>query len=118
MPAELVLLSFSRAEFRALHKAATAGDEQAVQQIDSIWEEYKDREIECFICGRECEHPPFALMLPEPNSGAQVIAAPLCPACRDLDPMRRWGRALKLLGKMHQAKTGRQCHFNLMPRQR
>jgi len=117
---ELVLLSFSRAEFVSLHRAATRdGDLDAVQAIESVWDEYQGRELACFLCHGVAAKPPYTMVLPDPiQERAKLIGAPLCPTCRDLPDMVRWGRCLKLLTKMHKARTGKQLHFNLVGQQR
>jgi len=111
-----LLLSFNRAEFRRLHKAATQGDEPSLQEIEAIWQPYRDRALECLLCGSETAHPPFCMMLPDPSNDLKLIGAPLCASCRDLPDMVRWHRPLKRLGKMHKAETGKQAHFNIMGR--
>jgi hypothetical protein len=116
---ELVLLSFSRSEFARANKLALQGDEAAIQQIESVWDEYQGRSLACFLCNHETAHPPFTMMLPDPvQERAKLIGAPLCSACRDLPAMVRWGRCLKLLTKMEKARSGRQLHFNLVGQQR
>jgi hypothetical protein len=114
---ELILLSFSRAEFVSLHRAALKGDEEAVQAIETMWDDYRDRPVECLLCATECRHPWFTMMLPD-HVHAKLVAAPLCPTCRDLPTMVRWHRCLKLIGKMHSARTGKQVHFDLMSKRR
>jgi len=36
---------------------------------------------------------------------------PLCNQCRELPKMIRWSRTMKVLRKMHQAKTGKNVQF-------
>ena len=114
---ELVLLSFDRGEFRKLHKAALSGDEQAVQQIETIFAAYKEQGVACFLCDSET-HEPFCMMLPDGADYQKLIAAPLCTSCRDLAPMQRWHRCLKLLSKMAGARLKKQVHFDLVGRRR
>jgi hypothetical protein len=110
--AELVVLSLDRAELDANMKRARRGDEEAMQTLEHIWDNYAD--LACFLCDHEVERPVFTLMLPERGLRAKVIAAPLCRACRALPSMQRLGRAIKLLKKM----WGKGTHFTFAPRRR
>jgi hypothetical protein len=114
---ELVILSLNRAEFDATHKQALAGDEQALQAIASVWDDYADRDLECFICGGIVERPVFTMALPERKDHTKAIAVALCLRCRALPPMQRLGRALRLLKKMW-SRNGKQMHFTFKPRRR
>ena len=84
---EAPTLSFAKAEFRRLHKPASQGDEQSLQQIEAIWNPYRDHSIECFLCPRKCEHPPFAMLCRtppiSPNSSPRrsVLLAATCQQC-------------------------------------
>ena len=114
---ELLLLSFSRSEFRRLHRLAMKGDEDAIQQIESVWDEHRDREIEieCFLCQAVIIEPrPFCMVLPDPSADHELIGAPLCSICRDLPTLVRWHRCLKLVSKMGKARSGRQLHYNIV----
>lgn len=108
---ELVLLSFDRREFNALHRAATKGDEAALRDIESIWDGYADREVECFLCGEIAAHPPFSMMLPERAEPSKIIAAPLCVACRDLPKMVRLNRVTKMARRVF-ARRAKQLHYS------
>lgn len=78
--------------------------------MEHLWDDYSDRDIECFLCGGVCENPPFSLTMPERNNERRVIIAPLCPACRDLPKMIRLNRTLKLLRKMW-GRNGKRVQF-------
>ena len=98
--AELVLLTFDRAAFGQVHKAASKGDEAALREMEHLWDDYAACVIECFLCGAVTENPPFSMTMPERNNDSKVIIAPLCTACGDLPRMIRLNRTLKLLHKM------------------
>jgi hypothetical protein len=88
---ELVLLSLGRTEFMALHKAAAAGDPDAIDALGTLWSDHQDKEIECFTCGNTIEERPlFAMILPEYNDNSRLIAAPLCTTCKNRPPTLRW----------------------------
>jgi hypothetical protein len=99
-------------ELDALHKRALRGDKEAAAAFDHLWDDYKDRELECFLCGNEVERPVFTLALPERSDPTKEMAVPLCLAYRALPPMQRLGRALKLLKKMWKG-----THFTFKPGQ-
>jgi hypothetical protein len=111
---ELVILSLNRTEFNETHKRAAAGDEQALRELEQLWNNYADRALACFLCDNEVERPVFTLMLPERRDRTKAIAVPLCLACRALPSMQRLGRAIKLLKKM----WGKGTHFTFKPRRR
>jgi hypothetical protein len=114
---ELVLLTFDRGQFEALHRAAGKGNEAALGDLLAPWAPYKDTELECFICGGlVTERPPFVTMLPERDDRSKVIAAPVCTNCHDLPKLVRLHRAFTLLKKMWGG--GRQIHLTFQPPKR
>ena len=111
--AELVLLSLERAEIAKLHRAALAGDRDALAAIEAIWDDYRGRALTCFLCDREVtEFPPFAVIFGDIADPAKGVAAPLCRACHTLPQQVRWSRAMKILRAMHKAKTGKDLHYH------
>lgn len=108
---ELVLLSFDRAQFEVLHRAAGKGDEDAQREMEHLWDDYAGRELECFLCGAVTENPPFSMTMPERNADSKVNIAPLCNACHELPRMVRLNRTLKLLHKMW-GRGGKRVQFS------
>jgi hypothetical protein len=112
--AELILLSLDRLHLDALYVRAQKGDQDAIDQIDAIWDEHKDKEIACFLCNAVVALPIFTLFLPELNNVKQAVAAPLCGTCRELSPAQRMNRAIKMLKRM-SARTGKNITFTWAP---
>jgi hypothetical protein len=110
--AELVLLSLNRRAFDALYKRAHRGDEQALKELDVLWDGYKGQSVACFICDKEIGHPFATICLPEHKMADAIIAAPLCEVCADLPSGTKWHRALKMLKAMAKRKDGKQTHYS------
>jgi hypothetical protein len=92
--AELVVLTVSRQE---IAKAARRRDNQVF--VD-LWADYRDRELECFLCGGLVDTDPiFSLLLRDKNP-AQGLAVPLCQACVALPKMTRLAKSTRMLKKM------------------
>jgi hypothetical protein len=108
---ELVLLSFDRAQFEALHRAAGKGNEDALREMEHLWDDYAGQELECFLCGAVTENPPFSMTMPERNADTRVTIAPLCTACHHLPRMVRLNRTMKLLQRMW-SRRGKRVQFN------
>jgi hypothetical protein len=117
--AVLDLKSITRTEFNSLDARRLAGDENAANWFRELWDGTDPPA--CFICDRaiEGEHAvngrPCLIVLPEITND-DLILAPLCRGCRDLPTMVRMSRSLKLLRKMHKARTGRNIGFCFAPR--
>jgi hypothetical protein len=112
--AELIVLNIDRAEFTALHRAASQGDRDAIHAIAGWWKEYEDKELACFICdGPVTQRPIPSQVLPENGDSSKLIAAPLCKICFELPPMLRLSRALKVLKRMYSAKNGKNVTFGI-----
>jgi hypothetical protein len=82
-----------------------------------MWDQYKDRELACFLCDQPVDRstPICTQVLPEYDDGRgggdnKLIGAPLCESCRDLAPAVRWSRSLKVL-QMFSANTGKNIRF-------
>ena len=110
--AALVLLNLDRREFESLHKRANGGDEAAAQELESLWDDYRDRALACFTCDSVVEWLVFNMVLPEQGDYGKLIAAPLCNTCRALPRMKRLNRAIKVLKKMYSAKSGKNITFH------
>jgi hypothetical protein len=110
---ELVLLSLNRKEFLDLAKRSEAGEATAIDAIGRLWDDHRHKAIACFLCDEAVDTtvPIFSMILPEHNDN-QLIAAPLCTRCRDLPPMLRWSRSLRVLQKVHSARTGKNIRFH------
>ena len=107
----LTLLTLERETFLPLHTAAEQGDEDAARQIEALWADYADGEIECFLCGGVVMVRPIrAVIVPDYNNDS-LLAMPLCEPCFDLPKAQRWGRTLRLLKKMWSARSGKNIHF-------
>ena len=115
--AELVLLTFERRAFDAMHRAALRGDAAALREMEGLWDEYRDAGVACFLCDAVAEHPPFSMMLPEHADPSRLIAAPLCAACRDLPKMVQLNRCIRLLKRMWST-NGKVVTFSFAPRRR
>ena len=120
--AELVLLSFPRAEIDRLHMAAERGDKDALKSLETLWSvDYAGQTLLCFLCDAEIPVDgtpgvPFTMIVPDPaQPNDRVTAAALCQNCAALPRMVRWHRSFKLIKRMHKARFGRQWHFNLTP---
>jgi hypothetical protein len=79
MAAELILLTLDRDWLLALHKRAQQGDQEAIASIAATWNDYKDREIACFICDQPVDQstPICMQILPEYNDDTKLIGAPV-----------------------------------------
>ena len=116
--AELVLLSFDRAEIAALHKQSVNGEPEAVRFFQNLWADYRDQSLDCFLCDREipeAEFPPICCIVGDIADPTKAIGCPLCERCRDLPQMVRWNRCMKMLRQMHRAKTGKDFHYVFSP---
>jgi hypothetical protein len=116
--AELILLSLDRRHLDALYLRARKGDQDASDQIDAIWDAHRDKEIACFLCNAVVAWPVFSLILPELSDNTKVIAVPLCGLCRELRPGQRLHRSLKMLKRMHSARTGKNVTLTWAPMRR
>ncbi len=114
--AELVLLTLNRREFHLLFQRARQGDEQAMAELDAFWDQHK--EIACFLCDATISERPFTLMLPETGKSPMIMAAPLCTVCRELAPMVRLHKAIRILQQMYRRKNGKQMHFSFVAQYR
>jgi hypothetical protein len=111
--AELILLSLQRAEFLAMHRAGLNGDQSAARALVKLWADYNDRELACFLCDAPVERPVATQVLPENHDDAKLLAAPLCERCRDLPPMLRLSRCLKVLKRMYSARNKKYVTFSV-----
>jgi hypothetical protein len=112
----LVLLTLDRQQFLDLERADKAGDAAAHDQLTTLWAGYEDQVVKCFVCDADVTWPISSVLLPEPTNAKQLIVAPLCPSCMGLPPTLKAARCLKVLKKMHFARTGRRAlgfHFNV-----
>lgn len=105
--AEVALLSLSRAEIVPIARRAAQGDPEARQTLDGLWLDFRDREIECFLCGNIVDFDrPFTFLAPD-RTPDEMIVTPLCSDCAALPELYRWNRALKLFKKMWPGATFR-----------
>jgi hypothetical protein len=107
--AELLIVNLDKLQFTVLHRAAARGDPQARDAVIHMFDEWRDREINCFLCNSADCQPPYAQILPERND-YQLLAVGLCIECRDLPVMQKMGRCLRALRKMWGTKA---FHFNI-----
>ena len=115
--AELVILNIPSDLSDRMHRLAAAGDAAADRWFQELWSDYAGP-FECFLCGAEIEKNGRLATLAVPDRRAkkghkqQMMISLICPACRDLPPMIRWNRAIRMVKRMH----GRQYNFNLKRR--
>ena len=112
--AELVLLDLDRNWFLCANKAAEAGNQDALDDIKSIWSPYEGVEISCFLCDAVCseQFPPFAQIVPVYNSPTRLLAIPCCTSCARLPSQVRMGRLLRLLKRMWSERYGKNVTFH------
>jgi hypothetical protein len=91
---ELVILTLDRDWFLHRHKAALNGDPESVEAIASLWDDYQDTELACFVCDEPAERPVFAQVLPAENHH-KLLATPLCERCPICPTMSGSAGALK-----------------------
>jgi hypothetical protein len=116
--AEPVLLSLSRSEWDSMYRLAYKGELWAADQIDALWDGYKDQPVPCFLCDHQCGWPvPNTLILPEHGDPRRVLAAPLCWECGELPQMVKFNRAIHILREMFR-KEGCQYHVTFNPKRR
>ncbi len=119
--AKLDLKSITRTAFADLDRRARSGDQEAKEYFRDLWSDAIDPA--CFQCDVEISGEnaingrPYSIVLPE-TVNDDLIIAPLCRSCRDLDKMVRMSRCLRLLRRMHRARTGRNIGFCFAPRRR
>ncbi len=88
--ATLDLKSITRTEFNALDARRRAGDPEAADWFRTIWDGADP--VVCFLCDvpiegdRAVNGRPCLIVLAEITND-DLILAPLCRACRDLDKM-------------------------------
>jgi hypothetical protein len=114
MAANLVLLTLDRQDFTTLERAAKAGDEAAIAQLSSWWEDYRESVVSCFLCDNDVSWPINSCLLPDPMAPTKLICAPLCLSCVELPRVIKLSRWLKLLKQIYRARTGKRCpafHF-------
>jgi len=108
--AELIILDLSRDWFLSASKAAEAGDQDALKDIQDLWSKYEHLEIECFLDGQlVTQRPPFMLTLPDYGSTTRLLGLPLCTRCQNLPSQLRFARAISLLKKMWKTRYGKRC---------
>ena len=116
-----VLLSIDRATFMRMHKRAPENDPAVVAPLAKLWEPYAETALECFTCGAADiqPRPVFLMVLPEyiaRFAATKLIVAPLCLACRDIQPpQRRFARCLTILKRMAKARDGKGVAFARLP---
>jgi hypothetical protein len=115
---ELVMLTLDRAAVDDLNQRAMAGDEAALAEFEHLWDDYRDRDLECFLDGNACGPAPFTIFLPDRDGPKKLIAVALCDACRELPRMVRLNRAIVMLKRMWSKKGGRQFHVTFAPSRR
>jgi hypothetical protein len=113
--AELVLLPFDRAEIATLHRASINGEPEAVRFFETLWQDYRDKVLVCFLCDRvipEWEFPPHCAIVGDIADPRKGVGWPLHECCRDL-PQKQ--RCMRLLRAMHKARTGKNVHCVFSP---
>ena len=74
---ELVILLVSRTSFESIHKAAAKGDEAALHELETLWNDYD--EVPCFLCDAITPRAEiFSKVMREFNDSAMLIVLPLC----------------------------------------
>ena len=82
---ELILLQFDRNEIIALNRASRNGDAEASKFFTTLWNDYRDRALACFLCDAVVEFPVFSESLvispmrPRPLVCRCVTSAASCP---------------------------------------
>jgi hypothetical protein len=82
----------------------------------TLWQEHNPgtapaEALECFLCGDPSPEDVFSSVLPDYTNPARRLIVPFDAKCHDLDPMRRMGRAIRMLQAMHKARTGKRLQF-------
>jgi hypothetical protein len=78
------------------------GDPTALEWFNSLWVDYENEPISCFLCDAETDHPPFTVFLPDYADKTQVkmIAVPLCNTCQSIPTMSRLSKCFRILKRM------------------
>jgi hypothetical protein len=51
--AELMLIPFDREEIARSHRASINGEPEAVRFFQTLWQDFRDKALACFLCDRE-----------------------------------------------------------------
>src|SRR5215831_3548715 len=110
---ELLLLSLARRDVVGIDRAARQGDQTATVWLENLFTPYRDREIACFLCDTPVPpaEPIYSSIVGDLADAEKCVAVPLCADCGELPQMLKWSRVLKMLRKMHKARTGKDLHF-------
>jgi hypothetical protein len=96
----LVLWAF---EWRSMCRLAGKGERWAREQINGLFDAYRDQSLIC-ICGQECDWPPFTQIMPVLDDKSRLLAVPLCQDCAKLPAMARHNMVAGSKGYIQQSR--------------
>jgi hypothetical protein len=107
------ILTLYAYEWRAMNRLAGKGERSAIEQIEGLWNAYRDQHFPC-ICGEECDWPPFTQIMPQRDDPSRLWAVALCRDCGRLPAIVRFTRVASSKGYLQQS---RRVAFDFTPPQ-
>ena len=103
-------------EWRSLNRLAAKNEAWAKQQIEGLWNAYRDQPPLLCICGKQCGWPVFTQVMPQRDDPSRLWAVPLCSECGKLPAIVRYNRVANSKAYFDQS---RRVNFNFpLPRQK
>jgi hypothetical protein len=94
MPEGPLVVTLFRHEWESLERLARRGEAWAAEQIEQLWQAYRDQHLPCFLCGKEAGWPVYTQIIPRQEDHSRLYGVPLCKACAALPSMVRINKSL------------------------
>jgi hypothetical protein len=90
-------------EWRSMCRLAGKGERWAIEQINGLWNGYRDQHLPC-VCGKECDWPVFTQVMEQRDDPTRVWAVPLCQECGKLPAIVRFNRVASSKAYLQQSR--------------